>query len=71
VQNKVPGLRSDEVEQMRMDLLYSKLAKRQSRKLPQAYERLLLEVRPAVIIIIIIIIAGWIVFEFSLYKILF
>jgi len=56
---------------MRMDLLYSKLAKRQSRKLPQAYERLLLEVRPAVIIIIIIIIAGWIVFEFSLYKILF
>mmetsp|Transcript_10861 Transcript_10861/g.30140 ORF Transcript_10861/g.30140 Transcript_10861/m.30140 type:complete len:334 (+) Transcript_10861:1072-2073(+) len=44
VQNKVPGLRSDEVEQMRMDLLYSRLAKRHSRKLPQAYERLLLEV---------------------------
>ena len=41
VQNKVPGLHF-EVQQMRMDLLYS--SKFFQKKLPEAYERLLLEV---------------------------
>ena len=44
VQNKVPGLHF-EVQQMRMDLLYS--SKFFQRKLPEAYERLLLEVLAA------------------------
>ena len=41
MQNKVPGLHF-EVQQMRMDLLYS--SKFFQKKLPEAYERLLLEV---------------------------
>lgn len=41
VQNKVPGL-NFEVQQIRMDLLYA--SKFQMRKLPEAYERLLLDV---------------------------
>lgn len=41
VQNKVPGL-GFEVQQIRMDLLYA--AKFQQKKLPEAYERLLLDV---------------------------
>ena len=44
VQNKVPGLQF-EVQQMRMDLLYR--TKFFERKLPEAYERLLLEVLAA------------------------
>ena len=44
MQNKVPGLHF-EVQQMRMDLLYS--SKFFQRKLPEAYERLLLEVLAA------------------------
>ena len=40
VQSKVPGLRSDQVEQVRMDLLYSRLARKLERKLPQAYAAL-------------------------------
>ena len=44
VQNKVPGLHF-EVQQMRMDLLYR--TKFFERKLPEAYERLLLEVLAA------------------------
>ena len=45
VQNKVPGL-GFEVQQMRMDLLYaSKWNEATLKNLPEAYERLLLEVR--------------------------
>ena len=46
VVNKVPGLKF-QVQQMRMDLLYSDKFNNESKPMPEAYERLLLEVLAA------------------------